>query len=170
MIRFIRNLAGVIAWVFGIGGLLGLVYQIYQANELRRWANYNEMNLRYHELYISMPVELTQEKMREFEEYEEQVKKWVRQYFNLYSEEYYLFKENLIPKEMWTKRIASGVDVNLRQYPLLIEGYEYWKRRGAHTHPEDFQVLVDEKIRYLMDRNPGIREKLKRDDRNGLNK
>lgn len=158
--KILTNVAKVLGSLIALVGLGLVIIQINQANELRRWANYNEMNLRYSELISEIPYELTKAKSRDFENYSEDVKIWVRKYFNLYSEEYFLFKENLIPEEMWTERIANGVDVNLRKYPLLIDGYEYWKSQGAHNHPKDFRAMVDEKIESLLIRHPEIREKL----------
>lgn len=165
MTKFSEKLNTYIAVVTGIAAVVGLgfVYaQMEQANELRRWTNYNEMNLRYHQLYSAIPDTLTGGKTIEFEEFSLKEKRWVRQYFNLYAEEYYLFLENLIPKQMWTERIANGVAVNLAQYPLLIEGYEYWKRQGALSHPKDFREMVDAKIKSVIKKHPEIRKKLGR--------
>jgi hypothetical protein len=75
-----------------------------------------------------------------------ELQRWVRQYFDLYSEESWLFEKNLIPKEMWTHRIHGGVRVNLGKYPALIEGYNYWKTAGAFTHPDNFQLIVESAI------------------------
>jgi hypothetical protein len=70
----------------------------------------------------------------------------VRQYFDLYSEEYWLYLNDLIPKEMWTHRIHGGVRVNLNNYPALVEGYRHWKEQGAFTHPVEFQSEVESAI------------------------
>src|SRR5262249_8681724 len=80
------------------------------------------------------------------------VKIFARTYFDLYSEEYWLHQNNLIPDEMWTKRIANGVDVNLITYPLLVRGYYYWKEQGAFIHPEEFRQLIEDKIKKLEER------------------
>ena len=85
------------------------------------------------------------------------VKNWTKTYFDLYAEEYWLYTEGLIPKEMWTKMIDKGVDVNLVSFPVLVQGYEYWKDKKSFTHPEGFINLVDEKLIKLdiMDKSCG---------------
>lgn len=97
--------------------------QLLQANEQRKWQNYNDMNVRYAELYKCMPKEVASGNVQKgFSNLDPEIKGWVRQYFDLYSEEYWLYEEGLIPKEMWTHRIYKGVRVNLSKYPALIDG------------------------------------------------
>lgn len=73
-------------------------------------------------------------------------------YFDLYSEEHWLYPQQLIPEGMWSERTDGGVDVNLLTYPVLVEGYDYWKRRGAFMHPPEFIVWVDAKVQRLRQR------------------
>lgn len=125
---------------------VGILYAANQNNEHRRWQNYNEMNLRYSDLYDSMPDKVAKDSGVEFSKLPEESKRWVRQYFDLYSEEFWLYQKKLIPKEMWTERIDVGVKVNLDQYPVMIKGYQYWKERGSFNHPEAFREVVERKI------------------------
>jgi hypothetical protein len=117
--------------------------QLTLANDQKRWQNYNEMNVRYAELYKSIPEEIASGCSGNFEKLEPDAKRWVRQYFDLYSEEYWLFLNELIPNEMWTRRIHGGVRVNLNRYPALVDGYRYWKAEGSFTHPDKFQTEVE---------------------------
>lgn len=129
-----------------IGGCVAYA-QLKLANEQRRWQNYNEMNVRYAELYKNIPIDIASGCSTDnFENLPSETKRWVRQYFNLYSEEYWLYLNKLIPDEMWTKRIHGGVRVNLSQYPALISGYRYWRDRGSFTHPSSFQTEVESAI------------------------
>ena len=109
------------------------------------------MTRRYYEWLSNVPGGMEADSCVPFGAQNEAVKKWARAYFDLYSEEYWLYKNGLIPAEMWTVRIDSGVNVNLISYPLLVRGYEYWKAQGLFTHPEDFRKLVDEKLLKLKD-------------------
>lgn len=133
-------------------GLMLVYAQLKQANEHQKWNNYNQLNIHYSTLYRELPAELEASSCKRFGELTPPGKKWIRSYFNLYSEEHYLFLEHLIPKEMWTKRIDGGVEVNMLSYPVIIEGYEYWKKRGSFTHPEGFIEFVDNKIAALKPR------------------
>lgn len=126
-----------------VGGYLAYS-QLELANDQRRWQNYNEMNVRYAELYKSIPSEIASGCIPEsFEGLSPETKRWARQYFDLYSEEYWLYLNKLIPEEMWTRRIHGGVRVNLNRYPALVSGYYYWKGEGSFTHPDNFQHEVE---------------------------
>lgn len=148
-IAHLLSVVGLFATFWG----LTLVYaQLKQANEHQKWNNYNQLNIHYSILYRDLPEELELSSCKRFDELSPASKKWIRSYFNLYSEEYYLYLERLIPDEMWTKRIANGVEVNFLSYPIILEGYEHWKKRGSFTHPEDFISFVDNKIEGLKPR------------------
>lgn len=121
-----------------IAGVYMVYNQLTAVYEQSRWQYYNDLNARYAAFYQSIPNEVAVGKETDFDKLEPQAKRWVRQYFDLYSEEYWLYKSRLIPEEMWTKRIRSGVRVNLLEYPLLVSGYRYWKERGAFKHPDGF--------------------------------
>ena len=149
MKQFLSKYETSIAHLLTIVGLIFVWLQLHQSNEHKKWENYNAMNLRYYEWYANMPPNMDVDTCTPFSEQRQQVKRWARTYFNLYSEEYWLYLENLIPEEMWTKRIDNGVNVNLKTYPLLVRGYVYWKSRGAFMHPEGFRALVEHKLTML---------------------
>lgn len=140
---FLGVIVACIAIFIANGQLKATNAQLEQANDQRRWQNYNELNIRYADLYKDIPREILAGRRRPFEKLSPASKRWVRQYFDLYSEEYWLFKNNLIPAEMWTKRIHGGVQVNLKTYPALVDGYYHWKAKGSFTHPEDFSDVVE---------------------------
>lgn len=144
-------------WLMVVVAIVG-VYMVYSqlaaANEQNRWQYYNDLNVRYAAFYESIPNEVAIGKEADFDKLEPLAKRWVRQYFDLYSEEYWLYKKRLIPEEMWTKRIRSGVRVNLREYPLLVSGYRYWKERGAFMHPDGF---LEEAERAIADASKGTK-------------
>lgn len=120
--------------------------QLEQANEQRRWQSYSDMNNRYADLYRSIPDEISGGCRVEFSKLNPDVRRWVRQYFDLYSEEYWLHLSSLMPEEMWTRRIHGGVRVNLSKYPALVDGYYYWREAGAFRHPDDFHREVESAI------------------------
>lgn len=150
----LSELATIVGIVVALGGAF-LAYsqlkitnaQLEQANEQRRWQSYNEMNNRYADLYRAIPDEIASGCRVEFITLNPDVRRWVRQYFDLYSEEYWLFLSDLMPKEMWTRRIHGGVRVNLSKYPALVDGYAYWREAGAFRHPDDFHKEVESAIK-----------------------
>lgn len=115
--------------------------QLNQMKLERQWINFNEMNLRY----ADMLREITSNDYSKCD-LNETNKIWTRRYFNLYSEEYWLYEKKLIPEEMWKDRIRPGVVVNLKEYPWLIKGYRYWRDKGAFSHPNGFYDIVKEDI------------------------
>lgn len=148
----ITHLLSAVGLFITFWGLMLVYAQLKQANEHQKWNNYNQLNIHYSTLYRELPAELEASSCKHFDELTPAGKKWIRSYFNLYSEEHYLFLERLIPLEMWTKRIDGGVGVNMLSYPVIVEGYEHWKKRGSFTHPEEFIAFVDNKIAGLKPR------------------
>lgn len=123
--------------------------QLEELKVQRQWQNFNEMNVRYAGLLSKISSEMDANC-----NLNDKTKIWARQYFDLYSEEYWLHQEKLIPKKIWEERIRPGVVVNLKEYPILIKGYEYWKDRGAFDHPKDFKVLVEKDIKRAEEKDP----------------
>lgn len=111
----------------------------------RQWQNFNEMNVRYANLLSKMPEKISSDN-HSIDSKDQEIKIWVRQYFDLYSEKHWLYKKQLIPEEMWKCRVRPGVVVNLKAYPILVNGYNYWKDQGAFNHPDDFHKVVEEDI------------------------
>lgn len=120
-------------------------HQLELLKEQKQWQNFNEMNVRYANLLSKMPEKMDSDYCS-IDSKDQKIKIWVRQYFDLYSEEYWLHKKELIPKEMWGDRIRPGVVVNLKAYPILVDGYSYWKDQGAFNHPDDFHNVIEEDI------------------------
>lgn len=143
---FFKKYEPYLAHALTIIGLFLVFYQLHQSNEHKKWENYNAMNLRYYEWYSSFPENIEVDSCLPFDQQPQRVKRWVRTYFNLYSEEYWLYLENLIPEDMWKKRIDNGVNVNLEAYPILVRGYYYWKEKQAFKHPDTFLKVVDAKL------------------------
>jgi hypothetical protein len=130
-------------------GLYLVREQLIQANVQQRWNNYNQMNLQYASLYAAMPEELEASACKTFDGLKAESKRWIRSYFNLYTEEHWLYQNGLIPAQMWTDRIDGGVTVNMESYPVIVDGYEHWKKLGSFTYPAEFIPLVDGKIKGL---------------------
>jgi len=122
------------------------IYTVCQAIEQFQWQNYNNLNQRYSVTLGGIPEYIAKEKQGVFNTLSAKDKAWIRSYFNLTSEEYYLYKHNLIPSEMWEKRILNGLLLNLKSYPALVEGFVYWKSKGAFNNPDDFITVIESQI------------------------
>lgn len=126
-------------------------------NELKvqqKWENFNAMNIRYTELLGKISFDGMELSSSSFESADTKTKIWIRQYFDLYSEECWLNEKGLLPDSMFNDRIRRGVVVNLKEYPILKDGYNYWKDQGAFDHPKDFKVVVEEDIKRAGEKDP----------------
>lgn len=149
--------AQIVTCIIAALGLYVAYSQLSQLNEDQRWKNYTELNSRYADLYREFPKTILIDLQIEFSKTSPATKRAVRQYFDLYSEEFWLYQEALIPKEMWTQRIRNGAMVNLNEYSALISGYYYWKEKGAFKHPAEFQVEIEKQIAEVCRNRPAIR-------------
>lgn len=123
-----------------------------QRKEFKQYENYNY----YNKLYLSWYSTLF-EKVNIHKEYSElgvKEKAYIRAYFNLYAQEYFMREKGMIPEEMWVNVIHgadgncySGAMINLREYPILIEGYKDWKAKGSFSFPPGFKPMLDKKLR-----------------------
>jgi len=113
--------------------------QMTQTHEQLTWQNYNHLNERYSNLMTKLAV--AAEEGKTFENLSHENKWVIRQYFDLTSEEYWLYMNNLLPEEMWEHRILPGLKINIKS-ELISEGFSYWQSQGAFNHPEGFIDLV----------------------------
>ncbi|MHB8811032.1 MAG: hypothetical protein ACYC9M_13635 [Desulfobulbaceae bacterium] len=117
------------------------VDQLKTVNRHNQWNNYNLLNLRYGDLLSEVPVEMATG--TEYQTLGEDSKLWIRRYFDLTSEEYWLYLNNLIPNDMWEKRIVEGIKINMEEYPSLKPGLLYWGKKKGYSHPDDFLQIIE---------------------------
>lgn len=128
------------------------------SNHQKLLENYNYFNRVYDEWYSEMPdrfknIDNDKEWAKiSFDSLNNEEEAWIRRYFNLYSQEYYFYKEKMIPKDMWLNLIhgekCEGAAMrNFKKYPILLEGYEYWKNNRSFNHPKGFTKMLDHKIK-----------------------
>lgn len=123
-----------------------------QRREFKKYENYNY----YNKLYLKWYSKLF-EKVNVHKDYSElgiKEKAYIRAYFNLYAQEYFMREKGMIPEEMWlnvihgeTGNCHSGAMINLKEYPILIDGYKDWKAKGSFSFPSDFKPMLDKKLR-----------------------
>jgi len=149
-----------INWVEGItlcialAGTIFVGFQYSQTNKHKKWDNYNAMNAAYHNLYDNLYEGKyigVLNKCSKITDLSSAELAWIRAYFDLYAEEHWLEIEHLIPKGMWSNQIGGGVNLNLKTHPVMIDGYNYWKDKGAFKHPPEFIPYVDKKLMSLDD-------------------
>lgn len=146
MFECLKNIGELLAhWTTFIVLIISVCLAYQQLKELKvqkQWQNFNEMNIRYADLLGKIPEEIKLDS-NSIESVNPQTKIWIRQYFDLYSEEYWLNEKELLPEKMWEGRIRPGVVLNLKEYPILECGYIHWKDKGAFNHPENFHKVVE---------------------------
>src|SRR5687768_12283155 len=73
------GVGSLLAFIVAAGGLYLTYEQLEQANGHKRWQNYNELNIRYAELYRNIPKDIASNEKCEFEQRPPSSKRWVRQ-------------------------------------------------------------------------------------------
>ena len=152
ILKWTKIIITIIALTIALFQLGQIDKQLAAQQKSTKWQNYNLVNRRYADLIANIPTTISNHH-KNFNHLSEKDKIWVRRYFNLTSEEYWMQKKGLLPAEMWEERIVKGVCVNLREYPLLISGFLHFKKKSAFNHPEDFSNLIDNLIRQIRSSN-----------------
>lgn len=128
------------------------------ANEFKKWENYNYYNEIYVEWYADIPERFLiardnkQWENISWENLNNKERGWIRRYFDLYTQEYYFFENKMIPLEMWTevihgKECNGGAVINFREFPILVEGYRQWEKKGSFRHPKKFKKVLEQKLK-----------------------
>ena len=136
----ILDLVTIVNIIIGTVGICFVVEKLEQVNENNQWNNYNLLNERYAKLYV---------------QFNDRTKTngdcniLSKLYFNLSSEEYFLYKNGLISHNMWKYRVLKGIEINLKEYEFLSNGYECWKDKGSFKHPDGFIGIINGKVKLL---------------------
>lgn len=130
-------------------------FQIVQSYSYKKFDNFLEFNKMYDSWYGNMPAKFSENAAIPFDSLDGTDKAWVRKYFNIYVQEYYFYKNGMIPPEMWENLIHGCRDgkllaafCNLKKYPALLEGYCDWKHEtGSFRFPEDFREIFEKDLK-----------------------
>jgi len=140
--------------------IMSFLYQSEQNLKIKRYENYNYFNKVYADWYKEFYLHFTNQNCKEntitkenFKDIvSEEGKSIIRNYFNIYTQEYYSVIQNFIPQEMWEEVIqgknCNGAAIrNLARYPFLVYGYEFWANLKHFSFPKDFNVIMKNKIK-----------------------
>ena len=122
--------------------ICALSWQVYANSRQSRMQTFLSYTQRYQEILITLPigVESVDFILEEKEEKErEQILRWLRAYFDLCSEEFYLNNNRLVNKEVWNLW-QMGMADSLKK-PAFIYA---WKKIQSNNyyHPE-FAAYID---------------------------
>lgn len=112
--------------------------QFEQAENHKRWQNYNDLNSRYAALFADIPTQLQEAHISTANDLDQKTRNWARRYFDLTSEEFWLHTKHLLPLDMWPCRIAPGVAQNFQEFRNMKLAYEHWKNTTVQIHPAGF--------------------------------
>jgi len=98
------------------------IYQIHktsrEAMRLNRISIFAEYTKRYQDIILNMPPDLISIDEKE----ETETTKYLRLYFDLCSEEYHLYTENLVPEEIWGNW-CDGMKGRMKR-PIFLSGWQ----------------------------------------------
>ncbi|MFQ5864654.1 MAG: hypothetical protein ACE5IW_05430 [bacterium] len=138
------NITEYIAMVTALIALCALIYQMYQNGRQMRLQNFMEYTLRYQNIMLELPISIesnnfTLQSLNNQEK--ENVLKYLRAYFDLCSEEYYLEKNALIDKYVWDLW-EKGMKDSFRK-PAFKEGWEIIQKDSYFSKSfEDFFIKL----------------------------
>lgn len=123
--------------------LIGVIISIYQFREQQKLNLFSEYTKRYQEIMMKMPEICFQEEFdytKLDDKNKDQTIKAMRLYFDLCSEEYFLYLKNKIDQEVWLEW-KSGMTYMLNKPAFQI----VWEIINFQSgYYEDFSKLVDE--------------------------
>lgn len=125
--------------------LLALWYQVLQSNRQARLQNFLTYSQRYQEILVHLPTKM---EARDFdleeldEEKKEEVLRWLRAYFDLCSEQFYLKGKRLVEPDFW--RLWEGGIVDSLRKPGYVQGWKIIQRDQYFS--AEFSSLIEDLI------------------------
>jgi hypothetical protein len=118
------NITEIISLTAVVVAILALGWQIRTSNKQSKMQTFLTYTERYQEIVLNLPIGMESEdfSIENFDEKtQEKILKWLRAYFDLCSEEYYLKNNRLIDKEAW-RLWESGMKDSLKK-PAFIQSW-----------------------------------------------
>lgn len=104
--------------------VLALAWQVHLSNNLSKMQTFLTYTQRYQDIVINLPIGVESERfsIEGMEDKErEQILRWLRAYFDLCSEEYYLKNNKLVDEKVW-QLWEAGMTDSLRK-PAFMEAW-----------------------------------------------
>ncbi len=137
-----------------------LVYQLYIHNKQLKMQTFFHYTERYQNILINLPIDIESNNFQLNslkKEEKEEILKWLRAYFDLCSEEYYLYNRKLIDDSAWTLWHA-GIKISL-QKSAFRDGWNEIQKNDYYNL--DFATYIESIIKKDSNIKPIKNEKLK---------
>jgi len=126
-----------------VGTVVALFYQIFNNNRQLKTQTFFHYTNRYQNIIMNLPIDI------ESETYDTNSIKddhliWFRAYFDLCSEEYYLYRNKMIDKKVWDLW-KSGMETSLRK-PAFKYAWEKIKNTGYFC--KEFENFINGILNY----------------------
>ena len=121
------------------GGLIAItsfVIGIRKQREISQFTFFAEYTKRYQEIVTNLPEDMNDVNVLE----DEDTRRYLRVYFDLCSEEYFLYTKKQISEEVWDEW-KDGIKTTFRKEAIL----EYWKERKTSYY--DFSKYLVELLK-----------------------
>jgi len=114
------SISNCIALVAAFVAIAALIWQIWQSNKQSKMHTFLTYTQRYQDILVNLPIEIESSSFQPSEDSKvnEENLRWLRAYFDLCSEEYYLHTENLIDNRVW-KLWRGGIKDSLKKPAFL---------------------------------------------------
>ena len=127
--------ANYIAGGTGLIAVLALSWQVHLSNKQSKMQTFLTYTQRYQDIIINLPVGVESDSfsIEGLEEKErERILRWLRAYFDLCSEEYYLNKNKLVDKKAW-QLWESGMTDSLKK-PAFVNAWKAIQSNKYYHH------------------------------------
>ena len=118
-----------------------LFWQVRESNKQSKMQTFLTYTQRYQDVLLNLPIEIESSKFKASEDVQEKKEtlRWLRAYFDLCSEQYYLSKRKLIDEVIWT-RWQGGMRDYLKKPAFLWA----WKEIQANGYYHgEFASFID---------------------------
>ncbi|NTU49692.1 MAG: hypothetical protein HGA87_02145 [Desulfobulbaceae bacterium] len=127
------DLAELISTGAVIVAIAALAYQIYQSNIQARLQNFTNYTQRYQDIFLNLPIDIESNSYnldKLDKDKKEETLRWIRAYFDLCSEEFYLNQNRYLDKNVWILWEAGMRDcmkkAAFKQAWQIIQGEGYY--------------------------------------------
>lgn len=113
---------------------LALLWQIYRSNQLAHLENFRSYTERYQDIFLKLPVGIEDDDfqlalLRDDEK--ENLLRWIRAYFDLCSEEYYLQRRGYLCRDVW--KLWNGGMKDSFKKPAFKQAWSMLQKDGYYA-------------------------------------
>jgi hypothetical protein len=145
----ITNIIGACGFILTFASIIVIIYELKKKNEYTKLDFFEEYTKRYSEIMLNLP-NCVHEQYFDYEQHSEQTEnilRYMRAYFDLCSEELYLYQQNRIDKYVW-ENWEEGIKMALQKEAFRIAWEKLYKNKPIESQfYKDFNEFIERIIK-----------------------